>query len=446
MNRDTRFSPLFKNPNAPGKKARGPASPDRLPVLKIISIILALVLVTEIYHNREWFTGIPSRAEAPLPDTLASKVTPVAVDSQPQAPAANAPVPTFAGTEAEAGFFRRLLSFFSSKPTPVQDENVVLDARLDSLYASLAFDRNAVTRTIRNLPDYYFEERVTVPRGHPLTPVVFAVQRLLESNGYSVPDIVTDDRDSTVTMQVENAGQKQFRKILFASSRNYLPGTARAALVLEGFGPILTENLAALFTGLNRPVTVGIVPLTPFSGRYRELAQKKGWEILCQIPMEPEPYRFVGEIAVYKHYQEEKLERVIADIEKDVPDAAGFSIYGSGNRITENEPDILRWLLRRLEKDNRYFLDNSFAGHSRTEELSRTEDLPYLAPFKYIDREKELADQKETLAQYAAIIRKTGKGVLLVRDCEYAGELIAYAIPYLESYGIKLVTLSTLYK
>jgi polysaccharide deacetylase 2 family uncharacterized protein YibQ len=443
MNKDTRFSPLFKTPNRMKNEARGGDARREYLYLKILTGVLCLVLLALIYHRRDWFMDIPKAPDARAAAMAADTVT---ADTMPQQEAPS-PRPGTADTAApeKAGFFSRLLARIQKSPAPAPDEIFLLDAPIDSLCRNLGLEKGAVRRKIKDVPKYYVEERLLLPKGRPMPEYVLSLIRLAESRGLKVMDVWESGKDSSVALEIW--GQtKLLRKLTLAYGPYYLPGYARLAFVLEGFGETFSQDISALFSGIKRPTTLGLVPQRAFTGRIYQLALQNGFEVLCQIPMENIPFRDLGENAVYKNSGKEKIESLLSDFNQEMPEAKGYSIFGGGIRIVENEPEILKTVMAHIKSGEGCFIDNSFASRSRVEEFAREAGVTLLVPLGCADEGDNAAKPEEAVLKYAGIVRKTGKGIILLRDIPHAGKVLEKTIPMIESYGIKLVTVSSLIK
>lgn len=443
MDRNTRHSPLFKTPHSPnrvpGLGSGGPGSP----ALKILTALLFLAFVVQVYHNRAWFADIPDVAAprkqqaAPAPvkakDSLALE--------KPAAPAE--PLKKKSAKKKKPGFFGSIVSAFTPKPKVERDEIFDLDDPLDSLFREFGVDRSDIVRKIENFPKYYIEERVRLPRGKPLPEYVLALRKLAESRGLTLSDAFEAPKDSAVTLEISGRTKVVRRQTLSYGGR-FLPGYARIAFVVEGLGPDLTPEIIRLFSELKRPVTIGIVPFSPHAGKIRELAQRNGFEVLCQIPMETVPYRPLGDHALYKHFDPPKVDKTLFETAEFLPEARGYAIFGGGVRILENEPEILKRVLSFVRHEEKYFIDNSFASRSRAPEFAKTLEMQFMTPLGAADR--GAGKPKEEILRYAAMVRKTGAGIVLFRSPAGAAAVLNEAFPEIEKESIKIVTVSSLFK
>jgi hypothetical protein len=80
------------------------------------------------------------------------------------------------------------------------------------------------------------------------------------------------------------------------------------------------------------------------------------------------------------------------------------------------------------------------------EEFAREAGVTLLMPMGCADEEGGAEKAEQAVLKYAAIVRKTGKGIILFRDAAHAGIVLEKTIPVIESYGIKLVAVSSLIK
>jgi polysaccharide deacetylase 2 family uncharacterized protein YibQ len=406
----------------------GQGTQPSFPVLKILSVLLLLIFIAQLYHSRHWFMDIPQK---PAPAGVKAERKPARAVKQ-------APKPV-----KEKGVVKSLFSMFKGARKLEQDEIFLLDTKFDSLFRRFGIEKQTVRRKIKNFPRYYLEERVRLPRGKPMPEYILEIQRAVESTPFIISDVQALPRDSSVRLEFSNE-DKVIRRTVIAYGDTYLTGFARAAVVLEGFGNQLNKNTHTLFSSIKRPMTIGIVPKQKFSSTVSTMALQNGWEIICQIPMESVPYKYLGKHAVYKHNDLKKLGQMLNSMGRSLAKAKGYAIYGGGIRIVENEPEILASVLKYIKKDKKFFIDNSFAQHSRARDLAFKAHVPFILPLGYGDKSSNMTDQKAAVTRFLEHIRKTGQGIILFKNGEKSLGVINYIIPLIESYGIKLVTVSSL--
>ncbi len=445
MNKDTRFSPLFKSPNRMKRELRGDETRKAHFFLRIITGFLLLVLIAQIYHHRQWFMNIPKEplpadtlvkpvdtlksAEIPKPDTTSAIVSEPEEEKQPSGP----------------GLFNRLFSRLHPEKKVEVDEIIRLDAPFDSMFRSLGLDKSVVRRRKKDTPHPFIEERIPLPKGKPLPEYILAIKRIAESRGLSIADAIESARDSSITIEIWGK-ESLVRKTTIAYGPYYIPGYARLAFVVEGFGETFNQDISNLFSVIKRPMTLGIVPGGAFTSKIYQLAVQNGYEIICQIPMENIPYKDLGENAIYKRLDNKRIDKILTIFGESMPETKGYSIFGGGIRIVENEPEILKMVLAHIKAEDKYFIDNSFASRSRVEEIASITGLRVIEPLGFVDIGTDTLKEKEAVLKYANIARKTGKGIIFLKESPTVGKVLEQTIPIIESYGIKIVTISSLFK
>ena len=108
------------------------------------------------------------------------------------------------------------------------------------------------------------EERVKLPKGIPLPEYTLMVFRLLEGTRFKITDALEKKSGSEIEIQISNR-KKLVRKIFLSYDTHHLPGYARAAIVIEGFGTTLSKEVLTLFSAIQSPVSIGIIPGKKFS-------------------------------------------------------------------------------------------------------------------------------------------------------------------------------------
>ncbi len=271
------------------------------------------------------------------------------------------------------------------------------------------------------------------------------VARLVRDTPYWISDSYESAIDTTITLTIaDNTGS--IKVIVLTYGKQYVPGFARIAIVLEEFGESMPPELSDLFALVNCPINIGIVPGKPYSNKIYRSAMQGGWEVVCQLPMESVPYADLGTMGIYKTTTIENLEKLLARLSDAFEGAAGYSIHGGGVRIVENEPVILKTVFKHIKTEEKYFLDNSFAAHSRAEEFAYAQDIKCRVPGLWADRNGTFDQQKELVSRFADTVRKTGSGIVLVRNGVHSIELVRFMIAYFHKNDVKIVNVSSLFE
>ncbi|OGS36107.1 MAG: hypothetical protein A2293_00520 [Elusimicrobia bacterium RIFOXYB2_FULL_49_7] len=418
---------MKENRSSPPSDKPGPTpSPAKNPFfLKLVTILLFLFLLFQAYHKRHWFRHIPNKAPVKFTEKSTTAAPPLSVSSN------------------KAGAKKGLLSLFRSEEKKKQGDIALLNDRLDSLFREFNIQKIVPKRKPKTFPRMVTEEQISLPRGKPLPEYTLAISRAVVASGFIIADCIENNRDTSVVLEIAR-GTEGVRKMTLGYGARFQTGYARIAVVIEGFGLILDNNVHTFFSSVRLPLTLGIIPLTRYAESIADLARANGWELIGQIPMESFPYRYLGGNAIYKHFNATQVEKLLSACDENLPALAGYAIFGNGVRIVENEPDILRFVLQFAKIRKRYFLDNSFAQHSRVADIAAGLNVPLFAPLVQPDRFSNPESRHTALVNQINQIRRTGSGLLLLQTGDDLLSTLEEARRLIEKYDIKPVTLSTL--
>jgi len=217
----------------------------------------------------------------------------------------------------------------------------------------------------------------------------------------------------------------------------------RIALVLDDFG-YTKMNLAAL-EEIKVPLTLAVLPNTPYSEKVCSFAGQNGMETILHLPMEPER-------------EEVGLERdtVLVDMDtgtiKGIVSRAFLSVAGvkgvsnhMGSRATKNER-VLGIIFEELKKKGMFFLDSMTTDGSLCMETAKNTGIPCVKRDIFIDNVLEEEAITRQMEKAGEIARLKGDVVAIGHDRSVTIEVLRKVIPRMQKEGIRFVSLSEIVK
>ena len=215
------------------------------------------------------------------------------------------------------------------------------------------------------------------------------------------------------------------------------------ALVLDDWGYSM-KNLSLLFS-IEAPLTIAVLPDTPYAQETAEKAGSEGVEVILHIPLGPHK----GNIRLEKEtimcgMGREEVARILETSLKKVPGAIGVSSH-MGSKATEDKA-LMRLLLTEIKARTLFFLD------SLTTPRSVCRDVAPEAGVRFIRRNglfldiqyKGREDIHKRLIGLAKIALKHKQAVGIGHAKKETLEVIKETLPELEGMGVRLVHLSQL--
>ena len=159
----------------------------------------------------------------------------------------------------------------------------------------------------------------------------------------------------------------------------YLPATCFAkqvAIVIDDIG-YHQRDLDIL--NLPGQVSYSILPHTPYSQAFADLASQSNKEILLHIPMQSiDSSKALGPGALTTDMNKEQLQHTLGSALASLPQVKGVNNH-MGSRLTQQSLPM-KWTMEVLKKHNLYFLD------SRTTNLSQAQHVANLYGVKNVSR------------------------------------------------------------
>jgi len=130
----------------------------------------------------------------------------------------------------------------------------------------------------------------------------------------------------------------------------------KIALIVDDLG--YDVDLAKSLLDLRLSLNLAVLPNAPFARTIAEAAQRKGWEVILHLPMEPENHPHVdpGPGALLTSMNEKEIRMLLEEHLKQVPGARGVNNH-MGSRFTRSEAKM-EILLRELKQRGLFYVDS----------------------------------------------------------------------------------------
>jgi len=217
------------------------------------------------------------------------------------------------------------------------------------------------------------------------------------------------------------------------------------AVVIDDMGADL--SLLQDLLSLQTPLTVAVLPGTPYARETAEIAFKNGLEVIIHLPLEA----FNGQassagadglIKTSMGYEE-----VWSILEKDfeqVPHAKGLNNH-MGSKATTDE-QLMKIIMDFLKDKNLFFLDSKTSSRSIAYDLALKKKVPAAFRQVFLDADEDHSKIKDRLFELFSYGRKNGQVVGIGHPFPETIKVLKTYLPRAEEYGIKLVTVSSILK
>lgn len=158
----------------------------------------------------------------------------------------------------------------------------------------------------------------------------------------------------------------------------------RLYLVLDDAGQSASDF--QLFSQLQNPFTLAVLPELPHSSGVIREALALGHEVILHQPMEALNGEDPGPAAIYVHHSDEEIRAVLLDNLRRYPQVRGVNNH-MGSRAT-SDARVMDAVLRTLAEEGRYFLDSRTTHTSVVPHVAHRLGLPVLARDVFLDHER----------------------------------------------------------
>jgi len=218
---------------------------------------------------------------------------------------------------------------------------------------------------------------------------------------------------------------------------------AKIALVLDDFG-YNKRNLNAV-KALNVPLTLAVLPATPYAGDVARFAEKNDLEVILHLPMEPKNMTEALEVdTILVDMDLETIKGIIDKALDSVPFSAGVSNHmgskATGDRI------LVKRVLGHLKEKGMFFLDSFTMEGSICMEVAGEVGIPYARRDIFIDNNKDAEYITEQLKKCGEAAIKNKEVVAIGHDRTLTVSVLSEMIPLIKAKGVQFVKVSELIK
>jgi polysaccharide deacetylase 2 family uncharacterized protein YibQ len=216
----------------------------------------------------------------------------------------------------------------------------------------------------------------------------------------------------------------------------------KVAIVIDDIGG--EDKISQELLHWDFPITLAILPFTPFSKTLAGEAHRQGKEVILHLPMEPRGYPQTrpGDGVLLGEMNETKLLRQLSRDIEAVPYITGVSNH-MGSRLME-EPEKIKIVFLELKRRGLFFLDSRTTPQTIGLQVAQSVGLKAMERNIFIDNSSTEEDIKQQLEQLIQLSLSKGKAIGIGHPHPSTLKSIKEMIPKLKEKGIEVVPLSVL--
>ncbi len=213
----------------------------------------------------------------------------------------------------------------------------------------------------------------------------------------------------------------------------------KVSIIIDDLGYKLSpgKHLATL----PYPLTLAIIPFTPYGSDIAQLAAEQNKEVMLHAPMEP---LNAGRWEAGLTARMDAIE-ILATVEgmlNDIPHVKGVNNHG-GSRFTQDR-ERMSAVMAVLASRHLYFIDSRTIASSLAAEAADGANIPYSERDVFLDNEKSAASIRQQLVKLRDIALSDGQAIGIGHPYPETFRALLEELPYFTQQGIAVVSASEL--
>jgi len=330
------------------------------------------------------------------------------------------------------GLFFQLKSLYYEKKFSELDLKV--DRGIKSLRLSVLSKR---IKKVGPFPGYsQAEEIIEIPFDYPLDELRTRLWRTFSSR-------------PLVVQKIEEQNLKDVYQVLvrlgFDGTRTHILRfflkKVKIALLIDDFGYTQGEAIKLFLNDLHVPLTISVIPGTPYANLIAEQAYKGKKEIMLHLPMEPKgdfrnEYRWI----IMSGMRKEEIKSVTRKALENIPHCAGMNNH-MGSLATSRQ-NVVQPLLEVIKAKNLYFVDSKTTSDSVALPTAKRLGIRCASRDIFLDNEKDYHYIKGQFQKLLLLARKKGKALGIAHVNPLTARALRKIVHQLEDRKISLVYVS----
>jgi polysaccharide deacetylase 2 family uncharacterized protein YibQ len=285
--------------------------------------------------------------------------------------------------------------------------------------------------------------KIRLARSLPFSLIEENLKRSLSRLGKPISLHSVAGKDSLqLDIKVQNRITHQ---LTFLYAKPALPKIAvrpKVAIVIDDLGG--ENQISQEIVHWNVPLTLSILPFTPYSKVLAQQAHQRGREVILHLPMEPYGYPKTkpGEGVLLQEMEEERFLRQLSMDLEAVPNIKGVSNH-MGSRLME-DPGKLRIIMKELKRRGLFFLDSRTTPQTMGLQIAESIGVRATERSLFLDNSQDPEEIKRQLEKLAQLSLETGKAIGIGHPHPSTLKSLKEMMPRMKEKGIEIVPLSSL--
>ena len=207
----------------------------------------------------------------------------------------------------------------------------------------------------------------------------------------------------------------------------------KIAIVIDDLG--YGADTGRLLAQLPFPITLAVIPDTPYAKSVISEAAGSGQEVILHIPMEtiePRPW----EKGLTTKMGHQGIKEKLADLFQRYPSAIGINNHG-GSRLTA-DLERMSWVMESLAEHRLFFLDSRTTSKSLAIEAARLNRVQHAVRDIFLDNIQEEAAIEAQFEKLKQVARRRGQAIAIGHPYPSTLNALEKLLPQLQADGYEL--------
>jgi polysaccharide deacetylase 2 family uncharacterized protein YibQ len=168
---------------------------------------------------------------------------------------------------------------------------------------------------------------------------------------------------------------------------------------------------ARALLAVEAPVSLAILPHTPYQTQIAQAARRRGREVLLHLPMEPHNYPQMdpGKFSLLRTMSPLQLTAQVTKALAAVPAVIGVNNH-MGSRLTEDR-EAMQAIMQFLKQHNLFFLDSRTSQKSLAYQVAREFGVPAAQRHVFLDNETNPSKIHQQLRHLVTLAQESGSSI-----------------------------------
>ncbi len=214
----------------------------------------------------------------------------------------------------------------------------------------------------------------------------------------------------------------------------------RVAIIVDDMGYSL-EAIRQLCS-FRKPLTISILPFSPFAQETAQVAQQNGLEVILHLPLESVNNQDENNIdgLIHSQMSEEEIQKTVDMNLAQIPYIKGVNNH-MGSKITPNEI-FMRIIIQNLKDRNLFFVDSRTTPRSIAHEIAREMRVPSVYRHVFLDGQNQEEYIKRKLIELFRLAGRNGMAVGICHPVEVTLKTLRENLHLASEYNVELVFVS----